>query len=110
MNDFSGYRFMWAIVLFDLPVLNKGQRKKATGFRNHLLDLGFQMAQYSVYMKFCGTRDALNTLTKRIMREIPSSGKVSIISITDKQYGSMKVFVGRTQDENNRERKQLLLL
>ena len=37
----SGYRLMWMIVMFDLPVVEKAERKAATEFRNALLDLGW---------------------------------------------------------------------
>ena len=39
---------MWVWVLFDLPVLTSAERKRATRFRNDLLDLGFEMVQFSV--------------------------------------------------------------
>ena len=37
----SGYRLMWVVVMFDLPVVAKAERKAATEFRNGLLDAGF---------------------------------------------------------------------
>lgn len=50
----TGYRLMWVMVIFDLPVQTKAQRRAATKFRNFLLDEGFSMSQFSVYMRFCG--------------------------------------------------------
>ena len=47
---------MWMVVMFDLPVVEKAERKAATDFRNTLLDLGFEMSQFSVYMRFCTGR------------------------------------------------------
>ena len=110
MSSFSGYRFMWMMVMFDLPVLTKRQRKRATKFRNDLLDLGFEMAQYSVYMKFCGGRPAADALAGRVERQVPSDGHVSILVFTDKQYGRMRVFSGGTRAIRQVERDQLLLL
>lgn len=49
----SGYRIMWLIAMFDLPVLTKPERKAATIFRNDLLDEGFEMVQLSVYYRWC---------------------------------------------------------
>ena len=40
---------MWVMVVFDLPVLTKLERKRATQFRNDLLDEAFTMMQFSVY-------------------------------------------------------------
>lgn len=39
---------MWCLVMFDLPVETKKQRREATRFRNDLLDWGFCMVQLSV--------------------------------------------------------------
>ena len=41
----------WMIVAFDLPVVEKEQRKAATRFRKFLLDDGYQMLQFSVYAR-----------------------------------------------------------
>jgi CRISPR-associated protein Cas2 len=41
----SGYRFMWILVMFDLPVGTKPERRAATRFRNYLLDEGYEMSQ-----------------------------------------------------------------
>ena len=39
----SGYRLVWLMVLFDLPVVEKAERNQATRFRKDLLDRGFEM-------------------------------------------------------------------
>ena len=47
MGKVSGYQVMWAWVLFDLPVGTKKQRRRATRFRNYLLDEGFAMRRFT---------------------------------------------------------------
>ena len=96
--------------MFDLPVLTKQQRRRATKFRNDLLDLGFEMAQFSVYMRFCGGRPAADALANRVERRIPPEGRVSILAFTDKQYARMRVFSGGTHRLQPVERGQLMLL
>ena len=110
MSAFSGYRFMWMLVMFDLPVLTKRQRKRATKFRTDLLDLGFEMAQVSVYMKFCGGRPAADALAARVERRVPVQGRVSILVFTDKQCGRMRVFSGGSRGSRTAARGQLVLL
>ena len=110
MTAFGGYRLMWMLVMFDLPVTLKKQRRRATRFRKDLLDLGFEMNQFSVYMRFCASREAAETMGRKIRRRVPKEGTVSILTFTDKQYARMKVFHGDRLDESDRERKQLLLL
>lgn len=88
----SGYRIMWLMVMFDLPVLTKRQRKAAAGFRNCLLDYGFEMSQYSVYLRFCSSQTQADTWTGRVETALPPTGHVNILTFTDKQYERIKSF------------------
>ena len=91
----TGYRLMWMLVMFDLPVMEAAERKAATGFRKFLLDQGFEMAQFSVYMRHCTGPEQTETLTKRVQGELPQGGKVDILYFTDKQYERIASFVGK---------------
>jgi CRISPR-associated protein Cas2 len=77
---------MWMVVMFDLPVVEKAERKAATDFRNTLLELGFEMSQFSVYMRFCTSAAQVETYSKRVEAALPEGGKVNILQFTDKQY------------------------
>ena len=55
----SPYRIMWLFVMFDLPVGTKREKKEATSFRNQLPDLGFEMSQFSVYLKYSASTEHL---------------------------------------------------
>lgn len=87
-----GYRLLWLQVIFDLPVTRKVQRKRATQFRNYLLDLGFGMVQFSVYMRHCKDREQADTYIKKIELLVPDEGKIHILIFTDKQYENIKTF------------------
>ena len=80
---------MWIIALFDLPVVTKAERKKASKFRNYLLDLGFEMVQFSVYMKHCAGKEQAEVIQNRIKVEVPDYGNVKLLQITDKQFGAI---------------------
>ena len=84
--------------MFDLPVILREERKAATAFRNTLLDLGFSMSQFSVYMRFCTSQTQVETLCKRIEQLLPDGGKVSILQFTDKQYERIVSFHGKNRD------------
>ena len=73
---------MWMVVMFDLPVMEKAERKAATQFRNGLLDLGFEMSQFSVYMRFCTSQAQVDTLCRAVERALPQGGKVNIFQFT----------------------------
>lgn len=91
---------MWVIVMFDLPVTEKTERKAATDFRNTLLDMGFEMAQFSVYMRFCAGQARLDTYCKRVEAALPEGGKVNILTLTDKQYERIESYIGRRKQQN----------
>ncbi len=88
----SGYRIMWVMVMFDLPTNTKGERAAASHFRNDLKDLGFEMVQYSVYIRFCGSQSKADTTITAIQWIIPTPGLVSILLLTDKQYEGISTF------------------
>lgn len=90
---------MWLQVLFDLPVMTREERKAASGFRYFLLDQGFEMAQFSVYQRFCSGKEMAETLTRKIEKNLPRAGKVHILMFTDKQYENMKTFHGKKRNE-----------
>lgn len=88
---------MWVAVMFDLPVVEKAERKAATEFRNTLLDMGFEMAQFSVYMRFCTSQAQIDTYCKRVEAALPEGGKVNILTFTDKQYERIISYFGGTK-------------
>ena len=53
--DTKQFKMGWLMVAFDLPVTTKAGRKSATNFRKFLLDDGYQMMQFSVYVRPCVT-------------------------------------------------------
>ncbi|WP_246337602.1 CRISPR-associated endonuclease Cas2 [Azospirillum oleiclasticum] len=97
------------MVLFDLPVLTKPERKAATRFRQFLLDQGFEMSQFSVYLRFCSGKEQVETLTGRIGKNVPSTGKVHILCFTDRQYENMVCFDGRARAASRRNPEQYVL-
>lgn len=88
----SAYRIMWLFVFFDLPTETKTDRKKATGFRKRLLQNGFTMMQYSVYIRHCPSFENLTVHKRRVRKVLPPKGQISMLHITDKQYGQIENF------------------
>ncbi len=101
---------MWMMVMFDLPVTTPESRRTASAFRKDLLDMGFQMVQYSVYIRFCAAGNHIETLSKAVGRMVPSAGKVSVLTFTDKQYGRITNYNGGHRGPRNRAPAQLELL
>lgn len=94
----SGYKFMWMMVMFDLPTLTKTDRKEYSRFRNYLLDCGFDMSQYSVYFRLVSSKERVERFESKIANQLPDAGKVQIITITDKQYENIKAYYGNSSE------------
>jgi CRISPR-associated protein Cas2 len=105
----SGYKAVWLVAMFDLPVLTKPQRKEATRFRKHLLAEGFCMLQFSVYARHCPTEEASEVYRSRVAAELPPEGQVRLLSVTDRQFGKMTVFVGKSVAPPEEPPVQLML-
>lgn len=86
---------MWLFVFFDLPTTTKKERKDAAGFRKMLEKDGFVMMQFSVYVRHCPSKENMDVHVKRVEMSIPVSGQVSILAVTDKQYGDIHNFIGQ---------------
>lgn len=92
----NAYRIMWLFVFFDLPTNTKKERKAASKFRSFLLNDGFTMMQFSVYIRHCASSESADVHQKRIEKHVPEKGQISILRITDKQYGQITNFWGIT--------------
>ncbi len=95
--ELNGYRIMWLFVFFDLPTETAKDRKNASGFRKNILKDGFTMMQYSVYIRHCASGESADVHEKRIKRLLPPLGKVSVLRITDKQFGNIINFWGKIE-------------
>lgn len=94
----NAYRIMWLFVFFDLPVKTRREQKIAENFRKRLLEDGFTMMQLSVYIRHCPSQENANVHIQRVKRQLPSKGQVSILQVTDKQYGKIMNFWGKQKE------------
>jgi CRISPR-associated protein Cas2 len=100
---------MWVLVFFDLPTDTKKERKAAAEFRKRLITDGFVMFQFSIYMRHCSSAENAQVHIKRVKSFLPPLGQVGILSITDKQFGSMELFTEKKLREAPTEGIQLEL-
>ncbi len=101
---------MWVIVLFDLPTDTKKARQQYTRFRKKLLDDGFGMMQYSIYMRHSSSEENAQVHIKRVKTTLPDDGEVRIIKITDKQFAKIQVYYGKKRLPTEKTPNQLELL
>lgn len=91
----SGYRCMWVVTMFDLPVDTKAARKAYAQFRKSLLKNGFTRMQFSVYTRHCASEENADVHIQRVQGILPDDGEVRVLTITDKQFERMRVFWGK---------------
>ncbi len=91
----NAYRIMWVLVFFDLPTETRIDRKNYTKFRKKIMDDGFQMFQFSMYIRHCSSRENSDVHIKRVKTILPVKGHIGIMCVTDKQFGMMEIFRGK---------------
>src|SRR5690606_14932719 len=90
------YRILWILVLFDLPTETKKERQIYSKFRKDILKDGFRQFQFSIYIRHCSSRENADVHIKRVKKQLPEKGHIGILTITDKQFGMMENFRGKT--------------
>ena len=78
-----------------MPVTTKINRREAARFRKFLLTDGYHMLQYSVYARVCNGMDAVEKHRARIRQNLPDNGAIRLLVITEKQFESIDILLGR---------------
>lgn len=94
-NRLNAYRIMWVLVFFDLPTETKKERKIYVDFRKKIMQDGFAMFQFSIYMRHCSSMQNAEVHIKRVKKILPEKGHIGIMTITDKQFGMMEIYYGK---------------
>jgi CRISPR-associated protein Cas2 len=88
---------VWLLLMFDLPVLTKEHRRRATQYRKMILDLGFSQVQLSVYSKYLVNASGVRSLLSPIRDLVPPQGDVRMLKLTDEQWASTYRYFGAQQ-------------
>lgn len=88
------YDFMRLLLLFDLPVITKNDRRNYSKFRKYLIANGYQMLQFSVYCKIFANREAVINHVNVLQKSMPPKGQIRVMMITEKQFNKMEVILG----------------
>lgn len=100
MLRFNEYRVMWIFVFYDLPTDTKKARHDFQVFRKRLVEDGFHMFQFSIYIRHCASMENAEVHIRRVKAMLPRYGKVGVMVVTDKQFGDIRIF------ENNKLQKE----
>lgn len=100
---------MWVLVMFDLPTETLQDKKNYVQFRKKIMADGFQMFQFSMYIRHCPSRENADVHVNRVKKILPARGHIGIIVITDKQFSLMEIFRGKLPETLNIPIQQLEL-
>ena len=103
-------RYMRILVFFDLPVVTRAERRAYTIFRRFLINDGYDMIQFSVYGRILNGNDAEQKHMKRLVDNLPPDGSIRVLSVTEKQFASMKLLVGLPLFQEKAVKAQQMLL
>ncbi|WP_268912513.1 CRISPR-associated endonuclease Cas2 [Lentilactobacillus sp. SPB1-3] len=101
---------MRLMIMFDLPVETSDQRREYRKFRKELINEGFLMIQYSVYVKVCVNRKSAKFAEGRVMSYLPKHGLVQSLMLTEKQYNDMHFLIGKPVDDVRNSSERLVIL
>lgn len=86
-------------LFFDLPSVTKADIKEYNRFVKYIKSQGFVMFQESVYTKLCLNESVANSTEAELCKHLPKDGVVSIITLTETQFNSIKNLVGEVKTD-----------
>lgn len=110
VEDIS-YKIMRLFLLFDMPVLTDDEKRVYRHFREAVMDDGFMMLQYSVYVRYCQNDSDAEKHIERVKKMKPKYGNIRILKVTENQYVSMVMVQGeKTTQEKVISDEQLFFI
>jgi CRISPR-associated protein Cas2 len=97
---------MWLMVMFDLPVETKENRRDYRRFVDKMEDDGYMRVQFSVFVRPCATDENTLVHQNRLIDWLPPEGEVRVLKFTDKQWGRMMVYRERSLTASERAPEQ----
>ena len=76
------------------PTNVRGTKMAYTKFRKALCDDGFVMVAPELYMRVVANRKAIDKHRRRMGEALPKTGRVTILSLTEKQWDRIEYLVG----------------
>ena len=101
---------MRLMVFFDLPTITKKDKRAYVLFRRFLLNDGYDMIQWSVYGRIINGSDSATIHLNRLAANLPPTGSVRCLQISEKQFANIKLLVGKAKIQEKKINATQLLL
>lgn len=76
------------------PTNARGTKTAYTKLRKALYDDGFMMVAPELYMRVVSNRKAIEKHRRRMMEVLPKTGRVMMLTLTEKQWNRVDYLVG----------------
>lgn len=86
-------KYMYLFCFFDLPTSTKRDRYRYTVFRRKLLQSGFVMLQYSVYIAQIRGIHQVKDRIERVKSFAPKNGEIRLLTVTDRQFDRTEIII-----------------
>lgn len=96
--------------MFDMPTITIEDRKNYTKFRDKLIDDGFIMIQYSIYVRICKNQDDIFKHISRVKSFTPQKGNIRLLQVTEKQYEQMIMLRGIKNDDEKESNNSMIII
>ena len=101
---------MRIILMFDMPTITIEDRKNYSKFRDNLIDDGFIMIQYSIYVRICKNQDDITKHINRVKMFTPEKGNIRLLQVTEKQYEQMIMLRGIKNDDEEESNNSMIII
>jgi len=101
---------MRMLVFFDLPMVKASEKRAYSRFHRFLLNDGYDMLQFSVYGRIVNGRDAEQKHLQRLEANLPPHGSIRLLTVTEKQFASMQLLLGKPKIQEKKVNAQQFLL
>lgn len=96
---------------FDLPMETPKEKRLYRLFRKSLIENGFEMLQFSVYVRTCPNRSFASKFYKKLQKCPIEDGNIRLLAVTEKQYEDMVLLIGhQTRQESIVGNKKLVII
>ena len=96
--------------MFDMPTITIEDRKNYSKFRDNLIDDGFIMIQYSIYVRICKNQDDITKHINRVKMFTPEKGNIRLLQVTEKQYEQMVMLRGIKNDDEKESNNSMIII
>lgn len=96
--------------MFDMPTITIEDRKNYSKFRDNLIDDGFIMIQYSIYVRICKNQDDITKHINRVKMFTPEKENIRLLQVTEKQYEQMIMLRGIKNDDEKESNNSMIII